>query len=173
IRDEATARESCVAVVEEEEQPVDVDPTDRRRLRDRIEVIRVGAEGVLRRRGRIGGRLWWQLDVESEIRYRPPEVVESGAASEALVEGHDRPIDDHVVRAEPEAGDARVVADLEDERVRRRAICARLEEKRRTVAPKLVVHLDARHRIERRLDPSLRHGRTEDMDVGSEIRWPR
>src|SRR5260370_29278698 len=46
IRDEAAAGEAGVAVVEEEEQTVDVNRPDRRGLGDRVQVLRVGADAV-------------------------------------------------------------------------------------------------------------------------------
>ena len=173
IRDEPAAGEAGVAVIEEEEQAVDVDAADRSGLRDRIEVVGVGAARILRRRRGVGRVLARQVDVERQVRQRPPEVVEPCAAAEALVERDDGAVDDDVVRAEPKTCDAHVVAHLEDERVRRRAIRAGLEEERVALAPKLVVHLQARHRVERRLDLPLGHGRVENDDVWAEVRHAR
>src|SRR5260370_36216674 len=99
------------------------------------------------------------MNVKVQVRQRQPEVVEPSTASDALIERHGRAVDDDVVWAEPQARETHVVAHLQDERVRRGAIRARSEQKRKTLGPKLVVHLLARYRFEHRLDLALRHAR--------------
>jgi hypothetical protein len=131
----------------------------RRRLRDGPEVT----GGPTARQTR---------DVDRQIGERAPEVVQRNAehGGQAAVVDVDVAVDRDVVRRRAEAGDLRVVADLEDEWIRGAAVRAGLEEQCVPVAPHLVVDLLRGDRVDRRLDLAGRHARIEDQHVRAEAR---
>ena len=78
-----------------------------------------------------------------------------------------------VARRGAEAGDARVVADLEVQRVLRRAVGAGLEQQRVALRPELVRHLLRGDRVDGRLDLARRHARDRRRSTfGPKSGWP-
>ena len=112
-------------------------------------------------------------DVDRQVGQRPPEVVGGVAvvlvAAEALVEDVGLAVDDDVARVHAQARDGGVVADLEDQRVRGRAVGARLEQHGVALRPELVGHLLAGDGVQLALDRGLRHRRVEHDDVGAQV----
>jgi len=89
------------------------------------------------------------VDIQRQIRERPPEVVGSVAdAAGTLVEDVDRTIDYDVTRLGAEPRDLGVVADLEVQWVGSGTVGARLEEDRVALAAELIRNLLGRDRVE-------------------------
>src|SRR5207249_9796456 len=96
-----------------------MDATHRGRLGDGPELAAVAAEV----RGGHG---------DGQVRQRPPEIIERDAiaGAKALIADVDRAIDDDITGAEAKPCHARVVADLEVERMCLGSIASRLEQQR-------------------------------------------
>src|SRR5436305_12528829 len=121
-----------------------MDATHRGRLGDGPELAGIAAEA---RRGH----------VDRQVRQRPPEVIERDAVArtQAAIADVDRAVDDDVIRRQPEAGHRGVVADLEIEWVRRRAISSRLEQQRVALSAEFVADLLSGDGINGSLDLAL------------------
>ncbi|GMA86458.1 hypothetical protein GCM10025868_17080 [Angustibacter aerolatus] len=92
-----------------------------------------------------------------------------GGGRLALVRDVDRAVDRDVGRALPEAGDLRVVADLEGQRVLGAAVRAGLEEQRDPLVAELVRDLLRGDGVDLRLDLLDRLARVEDVHGGAEV----
>ena len=92
---------------------------------------------------------------------------------EALVVDIDRAVDGDVAGRAAQAGDLGVVAHLEGQRVRGRAVGARLEQQRVPLGAELVGDLLVGDRVHGGLDLALRHARSEHVDVRAEGRAHR
>ena len=118
------------------------------------------------------------MDVQRQIRQRPPEVVRSVAgAAETLVEDVDGAVDHDVARQGAEPRDLRVVADLEVERIGGGPVGAGLEEDRRALGAELI--RDLLRRRSRRAwtgsSPEASSGRGRRRccrDSAARARWP-
>ncbi len=115
--------------------------------------------------------------VDGQVRQRTPEVVQREAVDrvrwvggvETPVVDVDVTVDGDVGRRRTEAGDLRVVADLEDQRIVGGAVGPRLEQQRIALCAHLVVDLLRVDGIDRGLDVGDRHGRVEDLHVRTEV----
>ena len=140
----------------------DGDPAHRDGLAHRPEVGR-GTAAVLPR----------GVDRDGEVGDRAPEVVEGdavarAAVAQAAVVDLDLAVDDDVTGLRAQPGDLGVVADLDLQRLARRAVGAGPEEQAPAVGAHLVVDLRGVHGVGRGLDLARRHARVEDQHVRPE-----
>src|SRR5207248_6247200 len=114
-----------------------------------------------------------RVDVDGQVRQRPPEVRERDAAPHtALIPDVDGAVDDDVAGRPSESRDLGVVADLEIEGVGSRSVRSGLEQQCVALRTELVRDLLRGNVVDRRLDLARRHARIEDDHVRTEI-WPR